>query len=576
VLREMRAEGKDADDFSLTATPEGMQRRQELHKELADRVVARFGAEPPTLSRPLLLGSVPAATAAFLRSHEQVAIKPKALGAKAQKAIDAGRAPPPATVAWQSKASLTKFRTLMADLSALRETEPGMRAVVFTRHDVVQERLVALIQSENKPGGALAAPAGHRALKVFEFNKHTAPTKRHKLIKDFQDEAGTGARVFVVTYATAAVGITLTAANRVFLMEPCIDPGLEAQAAGRIHRLGQTKDIFIKRYAFRHTIEEAIIALHAKIKDGVVKIVDGHMPPSANRVMAESCASTAQHDLSGPTHEVVTSGCEDGAYARLVVRPSGWREAYAKANRWERRFTVQECVVCATCRDVAGSSKWSGTGTFAYLNGCTRDPPVSHDTPDGATHFRPGGHGRFSRVPRPPDGWQGLRSFVLDNGERTPEGGFGVATVPDISPLVRAIAKAFVDRATENGLVPPSQSYPYLSAIAQQALRAQHATDPATLSLPTDRIRTMLEGQLKNSASRELSEELLWYFDKGLEEACDVAHGSQEWQQNFTIKPGVLESFHRGKGLGGATRGATGVGSSSGSGGGGSSSFVVE
>ena len=53
--------------------------------------------------------------------------------------------------------------------------------------------------------------------------------------------------MFVVTYATAAVGITLTAATRVYLMEPAIDPAQEMQAAGRIHRLGQTKDIFITR-----------------------------------------------------------------------------------------------------------------------------------------------------------------------------------------------------------------------------------------------------------------------------------------------------------------------------------------
>ena len=62
----------------------------------------------------------------------------------------------------------------------------------------------------------------------------------HTPCTDFQSEQNAGgARVFIVTYATAAVGITLTAANRVFLLEPCQDPGQEAQAAGRIHRLGQ-------------------------------------------------------------------------------------------------------------------------------------------------------------------------------------------------------------------------------------------------------------------------------------------------------------------------------------------------
>lgn len=53
-------------------------------------------------------------------------------------------------------------------------------------------------------------------LKVFEFNNRTVPTKRHKLIQDFQSSTVAGPRIFIVTYATAAVGITLTAANRVY------------------------------------------------------------------------------------------------------------------------------------------------------------------------------------------------------------------------------------------------------------------------------------------------------------------------------------------------------------------------
>ena len=39
--------------------------------------------------------------------------------------------------------------------------------------------------------------------------------------------------------AGGAAGLTLTAAQAVFLMEPAINPGLEAQAAARIHRLGR-------------------------------------------------------------------------------------------------------------------------------------------------------------------------------------------------------------------------------------------------------------------------------------------------------------------------------------------------
>ena len=97
------------------------------------------------------------------------------------------------------------------------------------------------------------------------------------------DEEGNdeGAKVFVVTFRTAAVGITLTAANRVYLFEPSLDPAQEIQAAGRIHRLGQKKEVLVKRFVFRQSVEEAILDLHAKISSGDVVITDGQFPQSA-------------------------------------------------------------------------------------------------------------------------------------------------------------------------------------------------------------------------------------------------------------------------------------------------------
>ena len=67
---------------------------------------------------------------------------------------------------------------------------------------------------------------------------------------------------FVITVKTGAVGITLTAATRVYLFEPALDPAAEVQMAGRIHRLGQTHDVLIKRFLYRQTIEERIDVLH--------------------------------------------------------------------------------------------------------------------------------------------------------------------------------------------------------------------------------------------------------------------------------------------------------------------------
>ena len=60
---------------------------------------------------------------------------------------------------------------------------------------------------------------------------------------------------------------------------------MEVQAAGRIHRLGQTKDVLVKRFAFRNSLEDNIIQLHAAIKAGTIPIVDGHIPPRGMRIL---------------------------------------------------------------------------------------------------------------------------------------------------------------------------------------------------------------------------------------------------------------------------------------------------
>ena len=159
----------------------------------------------------------------------------------------------------RKRAELSKPAALLRELAALLRADPLTRVVVFTQFDVVQQALVQMLLRE--------APA----FTIFSLNKHTPVGARHRLIREFQSRGNGGrAAVCVATYHTAAVGITLTAASKVILMEPAMDPALEAQAAGRIHRLGQEKEVLIRRFAFAGTVEESILALHAALKAGTL------------------------------------------------------------------------------------------------------------------------------------------------------------------------------------------------------------------------------------------------------------------------------------------------------------------
>ena len=111
-----------------------------------------YARKPPTLYAPFPGGSFVAATAAFLRTHERLEVPFKLTAAearqfKAHAALGIAAEKPETVIKYEPLTNLTKFRVLMEDLGALRASEPNFRAIIFTRHSMVQERLVKLIEA---------------------------------------------------------------------------------------------------------------------------------------------------------------------------------------------------------------------------------------------------------------------------------------------------------------------------------------------------------------------------------------------------------------------------------------------
>jgi DNA repair protein RAD16 len=76
---------------------------------------------------------------------------------------------------------------------------------------------------------------------------------RAKALHDFQNDPPT--TMFLLSLGAGAVGINLTAANRIFLLEPSFNPAVEAQAIGRVHRLGQKRPVVITRLIMNDSVE---------------------------------------------------------------------------------------------------------------------------------------------------------------------------------------------------------------------------------------------------------------------------------------------------------------------------------
>lgn len=64
--------------------------------------------------------------------------------------------------------------------------------------------------------------------------------------------------IFLLSLRAGSSGLTLTVANRVFLLEPGLDPAIEQQAVARVHRIGQEREVVITRLMVQGTIEEQV------------------------------------------------------------------------------------------------------------------------------------------------------------------------------------------------------------------------------------------------------------------------------------------------------------------------------
>nr|MBA2562293.1 DEAD/DEAH box helicase [Chitinophagaceae bacterium] len=94
------------------------------------------------------------------------------------------------------------------------------------------------------------------------FDGSTVPLEREKAIQNFQsnDEC----RVFLISLKAGGVGLNLTAADYVYIVDPWWNPAVEQQAIDRTHRIGQTKNIFAYRMICKDTIEDKILQLQER------------------------------------------------------------------------------------------------------------------------------------------------------------------------------------------------------------------------------------------------------------------------------------------------------------------------
>ena len=129
----------------------------------------------------------------------------------------------------------------MDQLDELRQE--GHKALVFSQFT----SLLAIVRSRLDDAGI-----------AYEY-LDGATRNREAHVDAFQNDAGCG--LFLISLKAGGLGLNLTAAEYVFLLDPWWNPAVEAQAVDRAHRIGQTRPVFAYRLIARDTVEEKVLEL---------------------------------------------------------------------------------------------------------------------------------------------------------------------------------------------------------------------------------------------------------------------------------------------------------------------------
>jgi len=149
--------------------------------------------------------------------------------------------------------SSAKFDLLMMEVEKV--LSEGHKVLIFSSF----VKMLAILQEKLKQKG-------------IKYSYLDGATKdREKIVTDFENS--NDARPFLISIKAGGVGINLTSADYVFIVDPWWNPAVEMQAMDRAHRIGQKKPVFVYKMIAEDSIEEKILELQKSKKQLVTDVI---------------------------------------------------------------------------------------------------------------------------------------------------------------------------------------------------------------------------------------------------------------------------------------------------------------
>lgn len=145
---------------------------------------------------------------------------------------------------FESGDTSTKIEGLMTILKALRAKDRTNKVVVFSQWT----KLLNLIEF-------------HLEDAKFDFCRIDGTMNLSARDASMRQLQTGSASVLLASLAVASVGLNLTAANSVILMDPWWSPAIEDQAVDRVYRLGQRREVSVYKMVIEDTVEEKVLEI---------------------------------------------------------------------------------------------------------------------------------------------------------------------------------------------------------------------------------------------------------------------------------------------------------------------------
>ena len=162
-----------------------------------------------------------------------------------------------------SHTTSAKVSALLSHLTRQSKEEPNVKSVVFSQFTSFLDLLEPELNRARIPflrfDGTMAQKQRAAVLNTFSMPTHelaVAPMMKGKR----------GGLVLLLSLRAGGVGLNLTSANRVFMLDPWWSWAVEAQAIDRVHRMGQDQEVHVRRFVVEGSIEEKMLRIQERKK----------------------------------------------------------------------------------------------------------------------------------------------------------------------------------------------------------------------------------------------------------------------------------------------------------------------